>query len=156
MQLCISTAAQTHHRRRCPQEDKQDQFRGGWFVCVLCSLLVLTLLVVIKSFEKLIQELANPYGDDPVDFPVLTFVTCVATETLQIVLHAPAVQANAILPSAVVKEGQSGEAVALQKVGERPMPTPVRPDRDHGNYRRKDSSRHDLCGSGPADGEKSP
>ena len=31
-------------------------FSGGWFVCGLCSLLLATLALVVKSFERLIDE----------------------------------------------------------------------------------------------------
>ena len=44
------------------QEDKENQFRGGWFVCILCSLMVFTLLMLVKTFEMLLEDISNPYG----------------------------------------------------------------------------------------------
>ena len=46
-------------------QERDMAFQYGWVVCVMCTMLVLTLLLVCKSFEKLIDELSNPCACPP-------------------------------------------------------------------------------------------
>ena len=73
---------------------QDETFEHGWFVVALCSFLVTTLVLSLKSFQQLIREFTNPYGDDPVDYPVISWVCGVIHESSLLTTHLESVAAE--------------------------------------------------------------
>ena len=67
----------------------QDEFNSkGWFVVLFSCIICIVFLLVITTILDLSREFFNPFGTDPINFPVLTWCCACAAETLTVCTRA--------------------------------------------------------------------
>ena len=59
----------------------------GWWVAIITSVLVFSTATIVEVIRKAAFEFETPFGDDPMDLPVLSWVNEVARGSLEMVIH---------------------------------------------------------------------
>ena len=63
----------------------QEEYEHAWFAAFIAMLLLLVLLVPVTLLIGACMDMEEPFGDDPMDLPGLSYVSAAAEQTLALV-----------------------------------------------------------------------